>query len=215
MRLFVILLLISPIAHAGEFGYEFSYGTARYKADHNGRWIVEGYPRIEELNDTAAAIGISYTTDKKWTFRGEYLNLGEVRVQTLAPDDTVYSPASPLTNPDAELYNISGRGTVAGVILSVSKPIATFGPVSLNAEVGPYFFVHRWKADALDAKTNRHLAGGEFDAHLQVTACLGLYLRYNDSIDVGVRWMDISTHGDSSFPGFAQDVYNGYVRIVF
>ena len=198
-----------------EWNYEFSYGTAHYKADHNGRWIVEGYPRIEELTDTAMAAGVSYTTQKGFTFHGEYLNLGEVRVHTLAPSDPIYSPNSNNMHPDAELYSLPGRGTVAGALLSVSKPIAQFGPVSVHAEVGPYLFIHRWKADYFRASTGEWLGGCETKAGVKVAPALGLYVRYSKHVDVGVRWMDIRTQGDRMCPGFAQDVYNGYVRLVF
>jgi len=204
----VVLILLSILAvPAQALDFEFGYGQTHFKHDHNGRWYVEGYPRLEELKDTALSFGVSHKFGSL-RYRVEYLNLGEARLTSQFPSDLNYTPFDNSKPVEALIF---GRGKVAGGLLSVSRDTPVFG-LPLYVEVGA--FVHRpeWRVYVYEPKTMQYC--GEFarDGQLRVGPVLGIGVRHG-ALDIGIRYLHLEAGGD--VPTYYVGAYTGVIKFVF
>lgn len=191
--------------------FEFAVGQTHYKNDHNGRWYVEGYPRIEELNDTALSVGLSQKIGSL-RYRLEYLNLGEARIMSNAPNDSEYGPGVTQDScSGCALYTITGRGSVAGGLVSVNKDFDLFG-IPFYVEAGAFAFRPKWQVAISETNTGRHLGDLSRNDQMRIGPVLGIGIRYK-AVDIGIRYLNVSAGGD--VPTYYTDAYTGMIRIFF
>lgn len=203
-----MLLLLSLPAHA--LDVEFGYGQNHYKQDHNGRWYVEGYARIDELKDTALSFGVSQKIGSL-RYRLEYLNLGEARIMSLAPNDAEYHPGQTASCSGCALYTVTGRGSVAGGLFSINKDFDLFG-LPLYVEAGAFVFRPKWQVAISETKSGIHLADLSRDDQMRIGPVFGIGIRYK-AVDISIRYLNVSAGGD--IPTYYTDAYTGMIRVFF
>jgi len=163
---------------------EVGVGATHFKKANNGRYWVEGYPYIEELNDTSISIGIS----QKWgryRYRAEFVHLGEMRLTAIAPDDNNYSPMSTTSHPEAALYRLNGRGTLAGGIVSVSNDVR-LGPAALYIEAGAFIYKPTWQVEVYREADNAYLGHFQNNSKISIGPVMGIGVRCHP-VQVGLR----------------------------
>lgn len=121
-------------------------------------------------------------------YRAEYLYLGWMFNSAQWVPDTDYYAGSPAT----PTYRGVGRGSAAGVVLSVSRPVSMLG-LPLYAEAGAWTYVPKYKISV-----TRTDVGDTFDYQLsgswRIGPAIGFGIRHS-GIDVGIRYLGMQFTG--------------------
>lgn len=197
----LVLALCLP-AQAGELGWYMEYGETRGEKQADGVWYQEAYPYWMDTEDATFSIGVTYKTDKL-KYSAAFLPLGKHFVNAIATSDGTYNPYF-VTHCGSEcgLASLIGRGSVSGVMLSVSRDVRPFG-LPLYAEVGVYANVKKWQVTIgpVMGDGSRPTVELAREHQIDLGPMVGLGVRY-DNVEVGWQYiyLDDSSEGDPMTP---------------
>lgn len=88
---FAVAVILCGTGHAGEFYLSGSGGVTSFiRTVEDGTWVQEGLPHHFHSQNLGWRTGAGYRINPAWSVQAHYVNLGTVRLETLAVDDRHY-----------------------------------------------------------------------------------------------------------------------------
>lgn len=207
MKKILLSILLLPIT-ASAVDFEFGTGATHYKTAHDGLWYQESYPHRLDLNSVPMSLGISHKIGNT-RLRAEYIYLGWMYSSAVWASDGDYHPGT--TAPP--IYIGNGKGSVSGIILSVSRDVNILG-VPFYAEAGPFFYVPKWSVEIRDYKMRTYLYDLTTTSQWRVGSMLGFGVRYS-GVDVSIKYLGMQYNQSEPFPPIWDHAYVLETKVYF
>lgn len=140
-------LIVCGTGHAGEVYLSGSMGVTSFiRTIDDGTWIQQGLEHNFHSQNFGWRSGVGYRIDPAWSVQAHYVNLGTVRLETLAVSDDRYDPGTHrcLSHCDKAIP-FHTHDLMEGVELSVSRHWQ-IGPVEPFVRAGGAAMYHRLTA---------------------------------------------------------------------
>ena len=206
MKILLFILLFPFAANAVEF--EFGTGATHYKKAHDGLWYQESQAHNFDLKSVPMSLGVSHKSGNL-RYRAEYIYLGWMYSSAVWSSDGNYYAGS-----NAEpIYIGTGKGSAAGLLLSVSRDINLFG-LPFYGEVGPFIYTPQWKVEIRDYKTNDFLYDLEAKSKLRIGYAIGFGIRHS-GIDISIKYLGMQYNQGEPYPPIFDHAYVLETKVYF
>lgn len=207
MKRSILALALLPLC-ANALEFEVGTGATHYKKAHDGLWWQGNHPATEDLQSVPMSLGVSAERNGI-RYRAEYIYLGWMYNSGLWVSDADNYPGSTAT---PTLSGI-GRGSVAGLIFSASRPVPVFG-IPFYAEAGVFAYVPKYKMTVTDRVTGE-VWEAQTTRSWRFGPALGVGIRYS-GVDVSVKYLGMNQgSSESSNPPIYDHAYVLETKVYF